>query len=165
VIGRNAVHPIVGLIEDDEWNAAKAQGFPLSLAPLDHPYHLCMNLCMQQLYHWSINHANGVKVLCMFADHDRYRHYVADACAAYRAHPRWGAVMGTQSFGTPEEIPFLQAADLFAYEVYRGAEFFLGRSTEPRALLRQITRQKPNGSGWYYDRESIRQLIDQGPMP
>lgn len=132
VLADHGEHPglvaISGGMYRDDWRYAASDLMKREF--LNDPFIFCCVMAIQQVCSWSEEFAGGEPVAFVFAKQDQYNDYMKKVALAFDQVAS-GKQIGHVGFGTPECLIQLQAADLFAYEIYRELDWQLDTPNMP----------------------------------
>lgn len=106
-------------------------------------YHLVFEMAAQRMQHISKSHWNGEPISITFSRQDEYAKRAEEVWRTYRGNGMWESIVHF-SYGAPEDLVELQAADMIAHETF------------------QCLKEGAAG-GWGWDKwPLVRKLIDNG---
>jgi len=114
VIGRHRPYFVDAGMHRESWNAAK---FPNIVRVFRNPYHVCFAHCMDQLSHWSEQHANGEPIALVFSDQSQFKNFAQQIYDSYIREKKNANLVSLQ-FANHKCFAGLQAADYLCYEQY-----------------------------------------------
>lgn len=114
-IGDRDLFVVGSSISRDDWDRCAPPG--LKALYQDNPYHFCFVFTMQQINQWSKDHGGGEPVALVFAEQKEYMTQARNFYEIYRESDEYNK-LGSFSWGKPQCLIQLQAADLIAFETY-----------------------------------------------
>jgi hypothetical protein len=156
---------IVGLssaVRRDDWNT-HAPEF-LKKRCHSEPYNFVVEHCLQQIAKWSIDQVNSEPVALVFA-----KRREADAMSeaihwVYRNGETYQLPgLGALSLADPRLVVQLQAADLFAYEMYQYAQSYVGPDTPMRPVLANFVAEGLSMEARVHDKNSLVSITPRNP--
>ena len=141
-----------------DWDAVVAAEFPDILDVLDSPYYALSSSCIQQAVKHTSDRFDGKESLAIVYDcrpQDSPKQLALPGL--YKAHTYWGQSIVAMTPGLSAQFIPLQAADLFANELYRN---HVGRHNNPEAFtahprLVKLMRNVPL-EGNFMNRDALR---------
>lgn len=116
LIAERRLIPIAGAVRRDDWNYCSSR---IVKERLPTPYHAALMMAFIQALNFIKNHYPSEFLSFVFATCPQYDHYVREVHdVLINDNKHWGNI-GSLSFGCPQELIPLQAADLYSYENYQ----------------------------------------------
>lgn len=132
-----------------DWDLCATQGFRDVYH--NNPYHFCFAVTMQQINRWSNMHAGGEPVALVFAEQKEYETAAKETYELYRHSDEYDK-LGTFTWGKPQCLIQLQAADLVANETYHNVKSRVRHGEGNYAVSPVVSRlRKPNPSQIFFD--------------
>lgn len=163
IIGARDLLGISAVMLLEDWDAIVVAEYPDVLDVMESPYYTLSSSCIQQAARYTEDRFNGKESLsiiydCRPQDSSRQR-ALGDL---YKAHEYWGKSIVSISPGNSAQFIPLQAADLFANELYRN---HVGRRRDPAAYsahprLVALRRNAPL-AGDFRNRDALRQQCER----
>ena len=126
------------------------------------PYHLCFEMCMQDVVHWSDDNASGKSASLFFANQKEFEGRASEIYSLYSKNEYWGGKFSELKFMQAKDSASLQGADLLAYEAYQHLN---ARMTNPNYLgtarLRKLIESGNPMLGRLIDETQIVELLKQ----
>jgi len=128
------------------------------------PYNFVVEHCLQQIAKWSIDQVNGEPVALVFARR-RESDAVSEAIhSTYRNGETYQLPgLGALALANPRLVVQLQAADLFAYEIFQYAKSYVGPDTPMRPVLENFVAKKLSMEVRVHDRHSLISITPRDP--
>lgn len=116
ILGNSRLRVVGGAFEG-QWKRAISQGSDWSMR-FPKPYHLCFEMCMNEIERLSVEKWNGEPVALLFADHEEFGPRAEEVWRTFRGNGHWPHIH-TFAYASTVGIPGLQAADMVVYETYQ----------------------------------------------
>ena len=123
------------------------------------PYYFVIEHCLQQISEWSVKAGQGEPVALVVArqqEHDEETTRIHETYLHKATYQLPG--IGSLTFADPRLVVPLQAADLFAYEMYRYAGMYDGPDTVRRPILANFYRRNVAMYSAMHDAVSLRTI-------
>lgn len=139
-----------GVVQDD-WDTEVLDGAFKARFPK--PFDLCFATVLKELHRWSSHYGDGEPVASVFAQQDEYQGRMSAAVEALSCSGKYAPRLGSITFGRPENILPLQAADFAAYSMRGNIErrqYWDGiYGAGPTAVFSCATAGRYAHGGWY----------------
>jgi len=156
------VQCIASAVKRKDWDDC-APDF-LKVRCLNDPYNFCFEHCLQQVANWSIQAAKGEPVALVFAKRQGSDEFSAMIHGVYlRGETYQLPGLGAFSVADPRLVLPLQAADLFAYEMYRYAQVYNGPDTPKRPVLENLYAKGLSMYATIHDKNSLASIRPRSP--
>lgn len=142
----------------DDWRNAATD--PLK-ARFPSAYMFCFEFCMQKLSSWAKADPIRGRIDVVFAQQREFESQALEMFGHYARNSFFGDGLGTAEYREMTGSSGLQAADLLCSETYRR-----GRAGPTAPLTRAmecILRSSPSPVFGFFDKESFRMLVQNGP--
>ncbi len=130
------------------------------------PYYFVIEHCLQQISRWSRELGERQRVALVIARHPEHDRATEIIHERYMSDAAYGlAGIGSLTFGDPRLIVPLQAADQFAYEMYRYAGIYSGEHTPMRPVLENLYKKKVSMYAAIHDKDSLAEIGPRSTPP
>jgi hypothetical protein len=153
---------ISSALKRDDWDRFAPQF--LKDRCLNDPYNFCFEHCLQQIARWSIEAANSEPVAVVFAKrsgNDERSAAIHDVYLRGETYQLPG--LGSFAVADPRLVLPLQAADLFAYEMYQYAQVYIGPDTPRRPVLENFYSKGLSMYAAIHDKDSLATIGPRSP--
>ena len=137
-----------GAIRSDVWRVGDST---ITAQAFANPYYPCFDHCLQTMAFWSQNYGNEESIALIFAEQQDYKAKALEMYDLYCADAMWGKYFASITFAPANDFPALQAADLYAYEIFAQSKANLKNKMLSRPATQVFGEAKLLGFGNNYD--------------
>ena len=165
ILASSDLQPIWSAVLDNDWKSTVNDSTFLKRYPK--PLHLCFDDIVANLAGWSREHADGEKVVPMFAWNKEYGPKMQALGDIWAEQDWYSSTLRCISFGKPSDVMPLQAADFLVHEIgwYWNNVFFGPRPTLVdsgfRVILDNATKAHGMERGGCYTADALKLRISE----